>query len=221
MPLSRYAIGKTSLFTPAVGIGTGSFSGLYREVPEAEAITTIHTALDTGANLIDTAPWYGAYVAERYVGAALQSRPRDSYILATKVCLWNENGEAARGYTRDSVLWSLENSFKRLKVDDVDILHIHDPLPEAYQTIVDETFPTLLELKSQGVIQAIGCGTGDWQMLDKLCRSIPFDVVMLAGRYTLLEQPAIHLLDSLSKKGIPVFSAGIYNSGILATGAVT
>src|SRR5688572_8086581 len=66
MPSSRYPIGKTSLNTPAVGIGTGSFSGLYREVPEAEAIATIHTALDTGANLIDTAPWYGAFVAERY-----------------------------------------------------------------------------------------------------------------------------------------------------------
>lgn len=212
-------IGNTSLQVPWLGIGTGSFSGLYNEVPEAQAVETIHYALDHGMTLVDTAPWYGAFVAEQFVGTALQTRDRDSYILSTKVCLWNENGEAARGYTRDSILWSLEGSLKRLKVDWVDILHLHDPIEEAYQTILDETFPTLAELRDQGITKAVSCGTGDWPMLLKLSHEFAFDCVMLAGRYTLLEQGALDALNSFYERGINVFSAGIYNSGVLATGS--
>jgi D-threo-aldose 1-dehydrogenase len=205
---------------PPIGIGTGSFSGLYRDVPEEEAIATIHYALDHAIPLVDTAPWYGAFVAERYVGAALATRPKNSYILSTKACLWLENGEAARGYTRDQVLWSFEGSLKRLQTDQVDILHIHDPQESEYRTIIEQTYATLAELKAQGVIQAIGCGTGDWQILAKLSQDVELDCGMLAGRYTLLEQPALDMLNRFYERGIPLFSAGIYNSGILATGSV-
>jgi D-threo-aldose 1-dehydrogenase len=212
-------IGKTELHVPILGIGTGSFSGLYREVPEAEAINTIHYALDHGVTLVDTAPWYGAFVAEGYVGNALSTRERSDYILSTKVCLWSENGDAARGYTRDQVLWSLEGSFKRLQVDRIDILHIHDPVDEAYRTVVEETIPTVLELRRQGVTRAVSCGTGNWRILVDLAREGDFDCVMLAGRYTLLEQGALAAINNFRERGISVLSAGIYNSGILATGA--
>ena len=210
----------TQVSVPALSLGTGSFRGLYRDVADSEAIETIHYALDHGLTMIDTAPWYGAFEAERIVGLALKSRPRESYTLSTKACLWNENDEGVRGYTRDLVLWSLEGSLKRLQVDYVDILHIHDPVSEHYQTILEQTIPTFLDLKAQGLIGAIGCGTGDWSILERLTSDFTFDCVMLAGRYTLLEQDALPLLNDLNRRGIPVFSAGIYNSGILATGAV-
>jgi D-threo-aldose 1-dehydrogenase len=213
-------LGQTGVRVPALGLGTGSFRGLYRDVPDPEAIETIYYALDHGLPMVDTAPWYGAFEAERIVGAALASRPRESYALATKACLWSENGEAMRGYTRDQVLWNLEGSLKRLQVDYVDILHVHDPVDEQFQTILDETLPTFVELRAQGTIRAIGCGTGDWRILERLAGEFDFDCMMLAGRYTLLEQEALEMLNALHERGVPVFSAGIYNSGILATGAV-
>lgn len=212
-------IGHTGVAVPPLGIGTGSFRGLYREVPDDEAIATIHHALDRGMTLVDTAPWYGALEAERIVGAALTTRRRDSLVLATKAGLWNENGDGVHGVRRDQILWSLDASLKRLGVDHVDILHLHDPLSDDHPLILDETLPTFLDLRAQGVIGAIGCGTGDWRILDRLTRDFPFDCVMLAGRYTLLEHEALPLLNRLRDQGVAVFSAGIYNSGILASGS--
>lgn len=203
-----------------VGIGTGSFRGLYRDVPDDEAIEAIHAALDSGVTLIDTAPWYGAFQTEAIIGKALQGRPRESYRLSTKACLWSENGQMMRGYTRDQVLWSVEGSLKRLGVDSVEMLHIHDPLTDAYQTIVEETYPTLAALKAQGVIGAISVSTGDLAAAVQFAADLPLDALMLAGRYTLLDQSALHLLDALHERGTPVLSAGIYNTGILATGSM-
>lgn len=205
---------------PPLGIGTGSFRGLYRDVSDTEAVDTIRYALERSVTLVDTAPWYGAFEAEHIVGLALAGLPRTSYLLSTKACLWNENGEGARGYTRDKILWSLDGSLKRLRLDSVDILHIHDPVIEHYQTILDETIPTFVELRSQGIIRAIGLGTGDWRILDRLAGDFRFDCAMLAGRYTLLEQEALGTLNRLRDRGIAALSAGIYNSGILASGAV-
>lgn len=211
-------VGHTGLTVPAVGVGTGSFSGLYREVPEAQAAATLHYALDQGVTLVDTAPWYGALVAERYVGTALANRDRASYVLSTKVGLWSENGEAQRGYTRDQILWSLEGSLERLRTDRVEILYLHDPLDDAdhYPTILAEAVPTLHALKAQGVTQAVGFGTGTLSAARRLLMDADFDAVMLAGRYTLLEQGGLDVLDACAARGISVFSAGIYNSGVLA-----
>jgi len=119
------------------------------------------------------------------------------------------------------MLRGLAGSFERLKRDHVDILHIHDPIPEAFDQIVNETFPAILELKAQGIIKVISVGTGGVEIAVKLSRALPFDLVMLAGRYTLLEQPALDALAEFQQAGISVFSAGLYNSGILATGTVS
>jgi len=209
-------IGQTSVTVPEIGLGTGSFGGTPSEVNQAEAIQMVRYALDHGLNLIDTAPWYGDKVAERFVGLALQDRDPSSYTLATKVCLEFRGEDAIRLYGRDEMLRGLEGSFQRLKRDHVDILHIHDPIPEAFDQIVRETFPAILELKAQGVIKAISVGTGGVQVALDLTRALPFDLVMLAGRYTLLEQPALEGLAEFQQRGISVFSAGLYNSGILA-----
>jgi D-threo-aldose 1-dehydrogenase len=160
-------------------------------------------------------------VAERFVGLALETRPRSSYTLATKVCLEFEGSDARRFYSRDEVMRGLEGSFQRLKLDRVDILHIHDPAEDGFALIVDETFPLLQELKAQGVTRAISLGTGEYQLARRLARALPFDAIMLAGRYTLLEQPALETIAEMSERGMSVFSAGLYNSGILATGTRT
>ena len=207
------------LSLPPIAFGTGSFRGLYREVPDDEAIEALHVALERGVTLIDTAPWYGAFQAEDIVGKAL--RGRSDFLISTKACLWSVNGEAVRGYHRDEVLWSFEGSLKRLGMAKVDVLHIHDPIEEAYALILDETYPTLAELKAQGLIGAISIGTGTLAAAQRYAAALPLDYVMLAGRYTLLDQSALPLLDELHTRGIPVWSAGIYSTGILATGSTS
>lgn len=206
---------------PPFALGTGSFRGLYREVSDEDAINAIHYALDHQVSMLDTAPWYGAYQAESLLGRALVSRQRHEFILSTKACLWSEAGEARRGYQRDQVLWSLEGSLKRLGVSALDWLHIHDPLESESALILEQTYPTLAELKSQGVIGGIGIGTGTLSAAQYFADRLPLDVVMLAGRYTLLDQSALTFLDRLYQQGIPVLSAGMYATGILATGAVS
>ncbi len=205
---------------PTFALGTGSFRGLYREVSDDDAIAAIYHALDHQMAMIDTAPWYGAFQAEALVGRALVVRQRDQVIISTKACLWNEGGEAQRGYRRDQVLWSVEGSLQRLGVSAVDWLHIHDPLETEAALIIDETYPTFADLKAQGVIGNIGIGSGTLQAAQFFANRLPLDCVMLAGRYTLLDQSALSFLDTMHKRRIPVLSAGMYATGILATGAV-
>lgn len=217
-------LGKTSVDLPSLGLGTGAFSdqpaqpGEWGGVLEPEAARMIDYVIANGLPFIDTAPWYGDKAAERIIGRALQKRKRSEYVLATKVCQEFRGNDAWHFYGRDDVLRGLEGSLERLKLSEVDILHIHDPIEEGVDEIVRETFPLLQELKAQGVCKAISTGTGNVQLALRLSREIPLDAVMLAGRYTLLEQTSIPLLEELHGRGIPVISAGIYNSGILATG---
>lgn len=205
---------------PKLAFGTGSFRGLYREVPDAEAVEAIHTALDLGISLIDTAPWYGAFEAERLVGLALRDRARSDYQISTKVCLWNENGQGVHRYDRDSVLWSFEGSLKRLGITHVDVLHIHDPLEAAYPQIITETYPTIVELKAEQRVGQISVGTGTLAAAQALVAALALDAVMVAGRYTLLDQTALPFLNALAERGLPAWSAGLYSTGILATGSV-
>src|SRR5690349_26826 len=123
----RRQVGKTALTVPLLGLGTAPFS---RGVDEATAVETIGYALEAGARFIDTAPLYGAGRSERYVGSALRGVPRDSYVLSTKigrVLPEEEGGEIGFDYSRDAVLRSIDESLKRLGLDRIDILHIHDP----------------------------------------------------------------------------------------------
>jgi D-threo-aldose 1-dehydrogenase len=113
---------------------------------------------------------------------------------------------------------SIDNSLKALKIDRIDILHIHDP-DNHYREALDEAFPTLADLRSQGVIKAVGSGMNQWQMLADFARNADFDCFLLAGRYTLLEQTSLDALELFRQKKMSVFPGGVYNSGILATGA--
>ena len=206
---------------PRFGFGSAPIGNLYSEIPETEAIETIRYALQAGINFIDTAPHYGAGLAEERIGLALQGVDRDRYIIETKVGrLIDSDGQQIYDYSHDGVMKSLEASLKRMDVEYVDSILIHDPDIGAPSTqyIIEETFPAIAELKRQGIVKAIGVGINYPEMLLDLVKSTDFDCFLLAGRYTLLEQTALNALNTFKDRKISVLAAGVFNSGILATG---
>ncbi len=205
-------VGKTELHLRPFGLGAAPLSG----VGQAVAVEIVQYAFEHGAKFIDTAPGYGRGLSERYLGAALAGVPRDDYVLATKVGRLISDDQTIFDYSRDGVLRSLEESLARLKIDYVDILHIHDP-DRHYEVALNEAFPALADLRSQGVIKAVGAGMNQWQMLAQFARDADFDCFLLAGRYTLLEQTSLDLLSLCREKKISLILGGVYNSGILAS----
>ena len=209
---------------PKVGFGSAPIGNLYREVPEEEALDAVHYALENGVTLLDTAPLYGLGLAEERLGLAVRGIERESYTIATKIgrVLNDDRSDYHYDYSYDGVMRSFEGSLTRLGVDSVEVLHIHEADPDTSQVAaLTEAYPTLLKLREQGVIKAIGAGMNYWDALETMVRSgdFDFDVFLLAGRYTLLEQGALDFLDLCARNGIGIFAAGVYNSGILATGA--
>jgi D-threo-aldose 1-dehydrogenase len=159
-------------------------------------------------------------LSEKRLGVALKEVPRADYVLASKVGrLVAGETQLEVDYSRAGVVRSLEESLVRLDQDRIDIAHIHDP-DQHFREALDIAFPALAALRAQGVIGAVGAGMNQWPMLLEFARSADFDCFMLAGRYTLLEQESLLLLDFCSQKGIAIFLGGVYNTGILATGAI-
>lgn len=205
-------IGKINLQVKRFGLGAAHIP----KAEEAIAIKTVEAAIAQGATFIDTAPLYGSGLSETYVGKALEGVPCDSFVLSTKVGRLIRDGKPVFDFSRDGILRSLDESLGRLNLDYVDILHIHDP-DDHYQQALDEAFPALADLRSQGVIKAIGAGMNQWQMLGEFVRNADFDCFLLAGRYTLLEQASLAFLNMCQEKQISVIAAGVYNSGILVS----
>ena len=204
----------------AMGFGSAPIGNAER-VSAEQAVATVHYALENGITLFDTAPLYGAGCSEERLGLALDGVPRSEFVISTKVgrLLDDNSRKLTFDYSRDGVLRSLEGSLKRLKLDQIDLLLIHDPDNHPEEALA-EAYPTLDELRQQGVIRAIGSGMNQWQVLTRFAQEANFDCFLLAGRYTLLEQTSIDFLDLCRRKGIGVMLGGVYNSGILASGAV-
>ena len=221
--IKTVALGKNPLKFTNFGLGTAPLTNPSGSVSEADAQATMQAALDNGIRLFDTAPLYGLGTSEERVGRGLQGVPRDSFVLSTKVGrILNEDRTGfVYDYSRDGVLRSIEQSLKRLNLDRIDIVLIHDPDADQVdheKEAIDIAFPALAELRSQGVIKAIGAGMNQWQMLERFVRYADPDVFLLAGRYTLLEQTSLNFLKLCHEKGVGIFLGGVYNSGILATG---
>jgi D-threo-aldose 1-dehydrogenase len=217
-PTTSAAIGRTDLAVTRMGFGS-VFIGR-PDVPAAQAAATVRHALDRGITLLDTAPQYGNGLSERHFGTALNGIARERYVLATKVGKRiAPDGSLYFDYSRDGALRSIEESLSRLQTDRLDIVHIHDA-DDYEREALEEIFPALAELRSQGVIRAIGAGMNQWEMLTRFARQADFDCFLLAGRYTLLEQGALdEFLPLCQERQIGVFLGGVFNSGILATGA--
>lgn len=215
-------LGQSGITVPVLGFGSAPIAGQYQATHDETLLDVIRLAFDQGIYLFDTAPLYGTGLAETLIGRALQGVPRDAYLISTKIGRVLDPAQGTMGfdYSRDGVMRSLEGSLQRLQTDRVDILHIHDPdnhLDEA----LDQALPALADLRDQGVIRAIGAGMNQWQALERFAHHGGFDCFLLAGRYTLLEQGALGFLALCREKGIGVLLGGVFNSGILATGAVT
>ncbi len=226
--LSAARVGHTDLQVARFGLGTAPLGNPGTRVSPEQATETIHYAIDHGINLIDTAPLYGPAYSEHYLGLALKDVPRNLYVMATKVGhLVTPEGEVEIDYTREGIMRSIEASLARLRIDRLDIVHIHEPVgynaemsSTFRRTALDVVFPVLSELREEGMIGAIGAGLNGWELLADFARAADFDCFLLAGRYTLLEQGALDVFLPLCQaEGISVFLGGVYNSGILATGA--
>lgn len=216
-------VGKSSLQVPLLAFGTAALATAPawdpgEPIPVSQSDDTLVYAYEQGIRWFDTAPNYGAGLAETRTGRVIAQLPSEQFILSTKVGFVIRNGESCRDYSRDGVWRSLEGSLKRLGVDAIDLLYVHDPDTYAEQ-VLSETFPALAALREQGVIKAIGAGMNQWQVPLLFAQHADFDCFMIASRWTLLEQGAMPLLEVCAQKGISVFAASIYNSGILAVGA--
>jgi len=217
-----------------LGFGASQGGNLYRARSDEEFAAAVDAAWDAGIRYFDTAPHYGIGLSERRLGAALRSRPRHEFVVSTKVGrvlvpspdtahLTDPEGfEVAADhrrvwdFSRDGVLRSLESSLARTGLDRIDVVYLHDP-DEHWQQAAAEAVPALVELRDQGVIRAIGAGMNQSPMLARFVRETDIDLVMCAGRFTLLEQGALHdLLPAAAEHGVAVVIAGVYNSGLLA-----
>ncbi|ANN19362.1 aldo/keto reductase [Amycolatopsis orientalis] len=218
-----------------LGLGCAQLGNLYHAITDETAEATVRQAWDEGIRYFDTAPHYGLGLSERRLGAALSAYPRADYVVSTKVgrVLEPDPGGASRtddqgfvvpaaykrrwDFSRDGILRSLEDSLERLGLDRVDVVYVHDP-DEHFEDTVNGAFPALLELREQGVVDAIGAGMNQAPMLAEFVRRFDLDVILLAGRYTLLDQPALDdLLPLCTERGVSVVAGGAFNAGILAT----
>jgi D-threo-aldose 1-dehydrogenase len=221
---------------PRHGLGCAPLANLYRAIGEEEARATVDAAFDASGGArtyLDTAPHYGLGRSEERLGRALAGRDRGSYLLSTKVGRRLRDlapGEAPDGqgfvdvpprarvwdFSADGIRATLEASLRRLGVDAVDIVYLHDVedhLDEVYAT----GFPALAALREEGVVGAIGFGMNRSDVLARLVADLDLDVVLCAGRWTLLERTALDdLLPVCERRGTGVVVGGVYNSGLLA-----
>jgi len=222
-----------------LGLGAAQFGNLNRVTTDEESTLAVDAAWDAGIRYFDTAPHYGLGLSERRLGAALRGRPRAEYVLSTKVGrLLVPRGEPTEllddagfvvpadhlrvwDFSRDGILRSLEQSLERLGTDRIDIAYLHDP-DDHWQQASTTGIETLIELRDQGVLAAVGAGMNQSALLADLVRRTDVDVVMVAGRWTLLDQSAAEdLLPAASQRGVRVVAAGIYNSGLLSEPTVS
>lgn len=223
---------RSGLELPPLALGTAPIANLYGQVPDSVARETIGRALELGVDYIDTAPLYGAGLAEKRLGTVLPTVPREQFVLSTKTG-WllrpsgarpadgsppgaSEPVAAVPDMSASGIRRSLEESLERLGLRHVDILYLHDPDDFADEA-VSSALPALLKLRDDGLVTAVGAGMNQAEMLDRFVRDFDLDVVLLAGRYTLLDQSGLtSLLPRCQERGVGVVIGGAFNSGILA-----
>jgi D-threo-aldose 1-dehydrogenase len=240
----RRTIGRHGLQVTGLGLGTAPLGGMYSDLTEEEALATVVAAMDAGIRFFDTAPHYGHTKAEHRLGDALRRYPRDQYVLSTKTGRhyvprknpydgsegWQNPlpFEAIYDYTYSGVLRSFEDSQQRLGIPEIDILLIHDigrvthgdKNPHYWKQLTEGGgFRALDELRSAGVVKAVGLGVNEGAAVLEMMADFDIDCALLAGRYTLLEQATLEdLLPACEARGVKILLGGAFNSGILARG---
>jgi len=236
-PTDRARIGQTDLKVTRLGIGTAPIGNLLSEVSEENAQSAFKAAFDVGVRYVDTAPFYGYGLAENRVGRALANRNRDDFVVSTKVgrlirpgrrtgaeiydggksfYLANPEMCCVLDYSYDGIMRSYEDSLKRLGLERVDILHIHDP-DDHFEWAVNGAYKALDRLRSEGTIKAVSAGMNQWEMLSRFMDHGDFDCFLLAGRYSLLDQTGLpEFLPKCVERGVSIILGGVFNSGLLA-----
>ena len=229
-----------------LGFGSAPLGNLFKAVSEAEAQAVLDGAWAAGVRYFDTAPLYGLGLAETRLNTFLRGKPRQDYVISTKIgrLLRPSTPDRRDGigkwidvpsrtevfdYSYDGVLRSLDASLERLGLDRVDVVYAHDldifthGSMAARQALLEAFmaggYRALSDLRDQGVIRAFGAGVNEWEPCQWLMERGDFDIFLLAGRYTLLEQGALGFMDAAAARGVGVVIGGPYNSGILASGA--
>ncbi len=244
--LAKRKLGRTGLEVTALGFGSAPLGDIYEVLDDATAIATVEAAAAAGITLFDTAPLYGQGIAEHRIGTALRRRPAGSTVISTKVgrilspapggrtktsrFVGGLSFNVTNDYSYDAAMRSHEMSLARLGLPKVDVLLIHDadawthgPVegPKRYKEAMDGAYRALEKLRSEGVIKGIGIGVNDPVYAARFLRDGDFDCMLMAGRYSLLEQPALaEVLPLASQKNVGVMLGGVFNSGILATGPI-
>ncbi len=236
-PRRRTPVGATGLELTRLSFGSATQGGLFQPVPASEAKVVFTRAWDVGVRYFDTAPWYGYGQAEERLGAFLSQK--EGYVLSSKVgrllrdvpphpSQLDPDG-ATRSFASDSplnVLYdfsydgtmrSFEESLRRMDLDRLDILYLHDP--DVMRLSVNEVMAgagrALNELREQGVVKAIGAGMNEWEMPLAFAQTGAFDLFLLAGRYTLLEQESLPFMNYCAQNGVGVVPCSVFNSGLL------
>ncbi|MBN9487548.1 MAG: aldo/keto reductase [Alphaproteobacteria bacterium] len=247
MILPKRRVGKTRLEVTTLGLGGAPMGGFRATISDQEAVGLVEAGYAAGVRYFDTSPFYGYGRSELRMGAALREKPRGDYVLSTKIGRvvhvlkpgerpppeFRENGLPGFvpefDYSYDGVMRSLEHSHLRLGLAKIDIALVHDVdfwtikdreiLDRRFRTVMDSGFRALDELRKAGVIGAIGVGINEADTSLRFIQAGDFDCMLLAGRYTLLEQGALHeFLPACVKRGVSVILGGPYNSGILTGG---
>ncbi len=241
-PFEKVKVGTNGVEVSRLGLGTAPLSGSMRSggifggVSRSDAIAVMDRAFDIGISHVDTAPFYGRGHAEARIGdSRFATGDRSGFVISTKIgrvlepvpggVLPNDDPdgvgdlEAVNTWSRDDVHRSIEESLRRLNLDRIDIVYVHDPDEEEFgeEQANEEAFPALIELREQGTIGAIGCGMNQWEMPLRFIQRFDLDIVLLAGRYTLLEQTSLDtFLPACVERNVKVSVGGPYNTGILA-----
>lgn len=243
----RAPSGATIAFTE-LGFGCAPLGNLFRPLTERQAQDTLDAAWKAGIRYFDTAPLYGLGLSETRLNHFLRGKKRSDYVISTKIGRLLQVCEPGKrtgigkffdtpsrrevyDYTYDGVMRSMEASLERLGIDSIDILYAHDvdvfthgseAARDAHvKTLMSSGYKALVKLRDQKVIKAFGAGINEWQVAETLAKRGDFDLFLLAGRYTLLEQEALNsFLPLTEKRGIGIVLGGPYNSGILATGPI-
>ncbi|OGO55553.1 MAG: pyridoxal 4-dehydrogenase [Chloroflexi bacterium RBG_16_72_14] len=242
----RRPFGRVGFPVSVAGYGGAPIGNLFRPIPEDRAQALVADAWDSGIRYFDTAPLYGHGLSEHRLGHGLLHRPRSEYVLATKVgrrLYPQERGTFDSGawvdvapfrsefeYGYDAVLREVEDSLQRMCTDRLDILFIHDcdvythgpaDQPARFREAMAGAYPALARLRDEGVVKAIGIGVNEADVCYAAIQEADLDCILLAGRYTLLEQePLDDLMPACEERGIAVVLGGVFNSGVLATGPV-
>jgi len=238
-----------SLTFTELGFGTAPLGNLYKSISDDEATRTLELAWDYGVRYYDTAPLYGLGLSETRLNRFLRGKPRDDYLISSKVgrvlkvCSpkdrdgigkWFEVPDRNEhfDYSYDGIMRSIEFSLERLGLSRLDIIYAHDlcifthgskqdsdrRINEFFQ---NKGYEAMLSLRDQGIVSAIGVGVNEWEVCQNMAERGDFDLFLLAGRYTLLEQDALNsFLPLCEARNIGIITGGPYNSGILASGAI-